>query len=367
MAVRSGALADGSTAPEPFGLLLRSIAAGIFIGPGWLPEPWVRIARMGSRKMDDDTTKVAGVDVGKAWLDGAVVGLSGQPRMRNDAAGWGRLTDWLKESGVHLVGMEATGGYERGLAAALREAGFQVRVLQPAQVRAFAMFRLQRAKSDRIDALLIAQATAASLGHDNKPDPRLEPLAEHLTLIEQIEEDLARAKTRLESFRQQRQQDLIIAEIARLKAWRRAEINALQTQLTAWPDIARRLELALSVPGVGLRTAIALILRMPELGSISREQAASLAGLAPFNRDSGKQHGARHIHGGRTRLRTSLYAAALPAAFRWNPNLVALYKRLITKGKPHKLALVACARKLLIFLNTVLQRGQPWIAANAAV
>jgi transposase len=317
--------------------------------------------------MVEDNTKVAGVDVGKAWLDAAVAGLPDQSRVGNDEVGWARLVTWLMDQGVGLVGMEATGGYERGLSAALREAGFRVRVLQPGQVRAFAVFRLQRAKTDRIDAGLIAQATAVSLGHDHTPDPRLEPQTEHLTLIEQIEEDLVRAKTRLESFRQPRQRQQVIAEIARLKAWRQSELKALMAELKALPDINRRLELALSVPGIGPRTALALILRMPELGAISREQAASLAGLAPFNRDSGKLKAARHIHGGRTRLRTSLYAAALPASFRWNPALIALYGRLTAKGKPHKLALVACARKLLIYVNTVLQRGQPWVSQSTAV
>lgn len=124
--------------------------------------------------------------------------------------------------------------------------------------------------------------------------------------------------------------------------------------------LGRRLDLLLSVPGIGMPTALALLIAMPELGSISREQAAALIGLAPFDHDSGKHHGRRHIAGGRARPRQALYAAALPAAYRWNRQLMALYARLTAAGKPHKLALVACARKLVIFANTVLQRGQPW-------
>jgi transposase len=115
----------------------------------------------------------------------------------------------------------------------------------------------------------------------------------------------------------------------------------------------------LSVPGIGERTAIAIVLRLPELGHIGRE-AAALAGLAPFDDDSGRHKGQRHIAGGRARLRRSLYAAALPAACRWNPALAALYARLIQAGKPHKLALVACARKLLIYANTLVTRGTAW-------
>lgn len=317
--------------------------------------------------MANDSTKAAGVDVGKAWLDAATAEGAERLRVSNDERGWAELLGWLSALGVGRVGMEATGGYEQGLAWALREAGLEVRVLQPGQVRAFAVFRLRRAKTDPLDAVLIAQATAAGSSHGQAvaPDPRLAPLAERLTLIEQIEEDLVRAKTRLESFRQERQRTLAQTEIARLKARRGQEIDALVEALKAMSDIAQRLELALSVPGVGPRTALALILRMPELGQISREQAASLAGLAPFNNDSGKRRGERHIQGGRSRLRTSLYAAALPAAFRWNPALGQLYKRIRAKGKPHKLALVACARKLLTFVNSVLQRGQPWRTATA--
>ena len=116
----------------------------------------------------------------------------------------------------------------------------------------------------------------------------------------------------------------------------------------------------ISIPGIGERTALALILRMPELGRISREEAASLAGLAPFVHQSGKRKGETHIGGGRSRLRRSVFAAALPASFRWNPALVALYARLAGRGKPPKSALIACARKLLTFANTVLARGTPW-------
>jgi transposase len=125
-------------------------------------------------------------------------------------------------------------------------------------------------------------------------------------------------------------------------------------------DLAQRLDLVLSVPGIGERTAIALILRMPELGRVSREAAAALAGLAPFDHDSGQHKGERYIAGGRSRLRRALYAAGLAAAFHWNAALKALYQRLVARGKCHKTALVACARKLLIFANAVVQRGTPW-------
>jgi transposase len=305
-------------------------------------------------------TGVAGLDIGKGWIDAAIHQADDKLRILNEPGGYAELICWLEHNCIGRVGMEATGGYERGVSRALREAGFEVVLLQPAQVRAYAGFKLRRAKNDRLDAELIA-ACAAAVEARQAPDLRLEAFAEHLTFLEQIEEDLRRAKTRLEGFRLTAQRDRLQAEIKRLKRLRDAELGALVTALGAEPDLADRLALAQSVPGVGQRTAVTLIVLMPELGRLTREQAASLAGLAPFDDDSGKRSGARHIKGGRERVRTSLYAAALPAAFQWNPALVALYRRLKAKGKQHKLILTACARKLLVYVNTVLQRQTPWV------
>ena len=136
-------------------------------------------------------------------------------------------------------------------------------------------------------------------------------------------------------------------------------MRRLAEVLRAHADLARRLALVMSVPGIGERTALTLIIRMPELGRVSREEAAALAGLAPFDDNSGQHRGQRHIAGGRGRVRRALFAA-LPAAFHWNPALIALYDRLKAKGKAHKAALTACARKLLIYANAVVQRGTPW-------
>jgi len=185
-------------------------------------------------------------------------------------------------------------------------------------------------------------------------------LADHLTFIEQIEEDITRLKTRLEHIHDKRRRRIATTDLARLKQRKAAELKRILSSLLCHDDLARRFELVLSVPGIAERTAIAIVVRMPELGRITREQAAALAGLAPFVNDSGKRKGERHIAGGRDRLRRSLYAAALAAAFRWNPALIDLYVRLTARGKSHKIALVACARKLLIFANTVVQRGSPW-------
>lgn len=225
---------------------------------------------------------------------------------------------------------------------------------------------LRRAKNDTLDAALIA-ACAANIEQPRiEPDPRLSELALHLTFVEQIEEDVARLKVRLEHIEEVRLRRIVLDDIARLKARRAAELARIVRTLHAHADLARRFGLIRSVPGIGERTAVAIVVRMPEIGRVNREEAAALAGLAPFDHDSGTHKGLRHIVGGRARLRRSLFAAALPAAFRWNQALIALYARLTARGKAHNAALVACARKLLIYANTVVQRGTPWAEKPAA-
>lgn len=311
--------------------------------------------------MSNGTTMAAGIDTGKDKLDVAIDG-SDDLQVANDADGHDRLIAWLHRHGVTRVGIEASGGYERRVVARLRLDGFVVIVFQPIQVRAYATFRQQHAKNDKIDAALIAACAAA--GEDKirpAPDPRFASFAEHLTLIEQIEEDMARYKTRRDAFLDQENLRLVDAQIVQLRAWRRRELKRLKDAFCAHADLKQRLVLIRSIPGIGERTALALLIRMPELGSVSREQAAALAGLAPYDDDSAHSMGQRHIAGGRKRLRKSTYAGTFPAVFHWNPALNAFYRRLTAAGKPHKLALIACARKLVVFANTVLTRGTPWI------
>jgi transposase len=316
--------------------------------------------------MTETITLVAGIDTAKDKLDIAVHGQAAQWQVENTRRGWRRLEAVLIEAGVTRVGIEASGGYERGVVRHLRAAGCTVLVLQPAQVRAYARVHLRRAKNDALDAALIAAVAALPDQPDREVDERLAALAPPLTFVEQIEEDIARFKTRLEQIHDPRHRRLVIADIARLKARRAAEMRRLTAELRAHQDLALRLDLVLSVPGIGERTALALVIRMPELGRLSREEAAALAGLAPFDDDSGPRRGQRHIAGGRERLRRSLFAAALPAAFHWNKALGDLYRRLIAKRKTHKVALIACARKLLIYANTVVGRGTPWTENAAA-
>jgi transposase len=309
----------------------------------------------------------AGIDTSKAKLDVAVHGRAERWQVDNTPVGWRRLAAVLGKAGVVRVGIEATGGYERGVVGHLRDKGFTVLLLQPIQVRAFARMHLRRAKNDRLDADLIGACAAVIDAPDIAPDARLAELAGHLTFVEQIEEDIARLKVRLEHVEEPRLRRMVVTDIARLKTRRTAEIQRLVTALRVHDDLARRLDLVMSVPGIGERTALALVVRMPELGRVSREEIAALAGLAPYDDDSGLSKGRRHIAGGRGRVRRSLFAASLPAAFRWNKALIALYTRLVGGGKAHNAALVACARKLLIYANTVVQRGTPWIESPGVV
>lgn len=319
----------------------------------------------GSRKMSNHNTGCAGIDTGKHKLDIASDGSAERLQVDNNSEGHRTLSAWLRQRQVERIGIEASGGYEQAVVSSLRADGFVVIVFQPAQVRAYAKFVLQHAKNDAIDAALIARCTAAATDIRDPPDARLARLAQHLTMIEQLTADVGQLKTRREACREERIREFWKREINRLKVVLSSELKQLVVTIREHRDLSDRLDLIASVDGVGLRTAVAILVRMPEIGRVTREQAAAIVGLAPYDDDSGLRHGSRHIKGGRQRLRQSLYAAALPAVFYWNPQLQAFYKRLLAAGKPHTLALVACARKLIIFVNTVVARGTPWTASAA--
>jgi transposase len=307
----------------------------------------------------------AGVDVGKAWLDAAVHKASGKLlRQPNTPQGQAAIIGFFLEHEVTRVGIEASGSYEFEMVDAMREAGLEVIVFQPAQVRAYATFLKLRAKTDAIDAALIAQCAAAQEEARDEPDPRLVPMAEHLTYLDQIAEDIARLHTRLDRYRDQRFIAGIKDEIDRLTRRQRVELALLRKQVRIHADLVERLRLLLSIDGIGEPTALTLLIRMPELGTISRERASSLAGMAPFTQKSGRWVGQTHVAGGRGRVGKALFAAAQAASQRWNKALIDLYQRLRAKGRHHSVAVVACARKLVIFANTVLARGTPWVAQN---
>lgn len=260
-------------------------------------------------------TICAGIDTGKRKLDVALDGSSERIQVENTPEGYVELLEWLHRHKVKRVGIEASGGYEQAVVAELRRKRLVIVVFQPVQVRAYAVFLLQLAKNDKIDAVLIAACTAAVKKIHPAPDPRLQPFAEHLTMIDQIGDDIAKFKNRLENCRNERIRKLWKEQIALLAKHKRTEFKALVAAIRKHRDLAARLDLIYSVGGSGLPTAVAVLVRMPEIGQLTREQAAALVGLAPYDDDSGDHVGVRHIQGGRERLRRALYNAALPASF----------------------------------------------------
>jgi transposase len=311
--------------------------------------------------MTKDITKTAGVDVSKAHLDLWTL-AAGAERFANDAEGIGRLVVRLGALGIERTGLEASGGYERALLRGLQAAGLEGVRLDPAKVRALARFKGLKAKTDALDARLIAEAAALSEAAVGPSAPAR--LVEQLTWLEQLAEDAARLKTRRDGFEDPGIKAKLAAKIQQIDLERKAALKALAADIKADVDLAQAYALLLSLPGVGPLTAATLLLRMPELGAMNRAKAASLAGLAPFNRDSGFFKGQRRIWGGRIRVRRPLYMAAL-AALRGRSDLARFGKRLIDAGKPFKLAITAVMRKLVVLANVVLSRGAPYETTTA--
>ncbi len=233
--------------------------------------------------MSKSITESAGIDVSKRKLDVALAGGPGQLQASNDPVGHQQIESWLRVHGVERVGLEASGHYEAAVAVHLRRAGFCVLLLEPGQVKGFRRFKKKRAKNDAIDARLIAAVTAAMDpdGIRPAPDERLAPLAEHLTLIEQIGEDVARLKTRRDRYSLPAPKRYLESEILRLSKRRDKEIALLLAKLRHHADLALKLDLLESIPGLGPLTALSFVLRLPELGRMTRAEAAALVGLAP--------------------------------------------------------------------------------------
>lgn len=312
-----------------------------------------------------DTSRVIylGIDVAKARLD-VVLQPTGEARQfANDAQGTAALRDWLAGQLVGLVVLEATGGYERLCAATLTVAGIPVAVVNPRQAREFARSMGQLAKTDRIDAALLAQLARVL---DQSPQRQ-----RYLARPPQAAQEELRALV----LRRRQLVDMRVAETHRLEhATRytgksiRAVIKTLDRQLAAIDaDIDSHLrthhavarELLDSVKGVGPATIASLLAELPELGQVSGKRLSVLVGVAPLNCDSGQHRGQRHIWGGRPRVRTALYMATL-SAVRCNPPFKVFYEQLLARGKPKKVAQVACMHKLLLTLNAMMHAGQPW-------
>jgi transposase len=225
----------------------------------------------GSTKMSKNTTQCAGIDTGKHKLDVAIDSGAERLQVDNNSEGHRSLLAWLRQREVERIGIEASGGYEQAVVSSLRADGFVVIIFQPVQVRAYARFVLQHAKNDTIDAVLIARCTAAATDIREPPDARLALLARHLTMIEQLTEDVGQLKTRREACREERIREFWKREVDRLKVLLNSELKQLVAAIRAHRDLSHRLDLIVSVDGVGLRTAVAILVRMPEIGRVTRE------------------------------------------------------------------------------------------------
>lgn len=301
-----------------------------------------------------------GIDVSKHSWDVHLLPSGQRASLASDEAGLRQLLALLKTAGRPLIVLEATGGLERRVAVDLIDAGYEVAVVNPRQVRDFARSLGRLAKTDRLDAEVLAWFA-------DKVRPRTTPKVPE----KQLELDgLVTRRRQLVQFRAAEQMrreqasvkaakksighvlDLLRKEIAKLDE----EISKLLESDDEW---RQRMELLQSVPGVGPQTVATLMAELPELGRLNRQQISALAGLAPFNRDSGRSRGKRSIRGGRASVRSILYMAALTAR-RCNPQLKAFADRLSQAGKPFKVMMTACMRKLLTMLNTIAKQHTPW-------
>jgi len=321
---------------------------------------WARRHKGEIMKQVELITSVAGLDIGKTWLDAALAGKDVCHRFANTHDGIEQLMRWLQEHGVLRVGMEASGNYERDVRQALEAGMYEVIVHQPQEVRAFARYRRLRAKSDRIDAGLIAVATAQWEGRISRRDKDVVDLAEVLTLYEHVSDMLAETRTLAEHHRLQETCQVQAELVDHLHRQKQNLLAMILRRIRKRGDLAARFDLLKSLPGIGPVVAAVLVIRMPELGGLKPGQAASLLGVAPFDRDSGAMKGLRFITGGRARPRTFVYIAAL-AAKRMSGPFKVFAERLRAAGKPIKVAIVAVMRKLIEAANLVLKRKTQWV------
>jgi transposase len=308
------------------------------------------------------TDRIVGIDVSKDRLDVQVLPEGTALVAARDGKGLAQLCERLCALRPMLVAIEATGGFESVAAAALASAGLPVVVVNPAQVRHFAKALGQRAKTDPIDAAVIARFAEATKPQVRAlPDEATRLLADLVARRRQIVDMMAAERQR----RARTTMRHLLRSIDRLLAALQKELSAIDAEIDASvrgsPVWRHKEDLLASVPGVGPVTARTLIAEMPELGTLGRRQIAALAGLAPFVRQSGQWKGKSMVAGGRKSVRTALFMAAIVAG-RFNPLLKAFRQRLVAAGKPRIVAAIAVARKLLTILNAILRDRRPWNA-----
>lgn len=316
------------------------------------------------------TVAVVGIDVSKALLDAhAWTGQTQQ--VSNDKAGHQELIAWIKAIGGTVAVMEASGGYEKAVAGALRRAGLEAHVVDPKRVRHYAKAIGQLAKTDRIDARLICQYGGAVIAAGRLPQPAADdPMRDRLVVLVAARADLVAHRDGV-----QQQSGAVPAgparqALQRVHACLKQEIAQLERRIAAviaahppFASLARRLD---TVPGLGPVAIAAILAWLPELGFVDRRRLAALVGVAPVPHDSGTFAGQRRIAGGRAKLRSILYMATLSART-WNPVLKCHYEQLVARGKQGKVALIACLRKLLAILTAMIVRQQDWTPPQAAI
>lgn len=320
---------------------------------------------MGQEKMTESIDQSIGVDISKDTLDVHVHPADLTRRFSNDAKGIKTLIAWLRGIALARIVFEPTGPYHHAFERRLADAGLPLVKVNPRQARRFAEAIGWHAKTDAIDAAMLAR-----LGFMLEPASRA-VISETLDALRQLHlartalvRDRVAAQNRSHSLRLpllQRQTEQRLRHIDQ----QLAAIDTAMDRIVAGDSVlAARLAILLSIPGIGRITALAMLIEMPELGAITNKAAASLAGLAPIARDSGRKHGRRFIGGGRAGLRRALYLPALVAA-RFNPDLRAKYDALIKAGKPPKLAITVLMRKLLLLANALLRDNRTWSAQAA--
>jgi transposase len=311
------------------------------------------------------TSKIyVGIDVSKCWLEVRVHGTAESKKIGNDAEGLAALVGEMKAVQPQLIVVEATGGYERRAVKALNESGFGVAIANPTRVRRFAEAIGVLAKTDKIDAKVIAYfASVVKPAVNSRRTALEEQLAAFVERRRQLLVEVVAEKNRLST-----SSACVREGIEEHVAWIEEKVAQLEAKIQAciienhnWQT---QIEIMESVPGVGPITAATLVAELPELGQLSNKEIAALVGVAPFNKDSGPKRGKRRISGGRSGIRRTLFMSAL-SAIKCNPVIRPFYESLLKRGKEKKVALVACMRKLLVFLNAMVRKSEAWSPPSA--
>jgi transposase len=314
----------------------------------------------------DCPSAVVGIDVSKRKLDVHLWPQGVDCSFENTAADIAELVERLADEPVKLIVIEATGRYEQRAALALMDAGYEVAVVNASHPRNFARASGQLAKTDKIDARILAQYGVA-IG----PRPSEQP-SENKLILEQLvarRQQLVTMITMESNRLDQMLHESLSASIQQVLDTLKTQLEQVEQQILELierdDDWRRRFEVLRSAPGIGNTTAAMLIAELPELGKLNRQQIAALVGVAPMNRDSGRQIGKRRIFGGRRCIRNPLYMAMMSAR-RFNPIIKAFADRLTAAGKPYKVVMTACMRKLLTILNVMVRDDQPWNPERAS-